>query len=65
MAPVSSGQLPADLTAADDALRRRSFDCLRDSSSVGQNKTLVRGTKFWIYNFNKIGENTYTYYKWK
>lgn len=38
MAPVSSGQLPADSTAADDALHRRSLDCLRDGSSVGQNK---------------------------
>lgn len=70
MAPVSSGQLPADLTAADDALHRRSFDCLRDSTSVGQNKTqtLVRKWVKVLYihccllqsanNFNKTREHS-------
>lgn len=49
MAPVSSGWLPADLTAADDALHRWSFHCFRDGFSVGQNKkpqTHVGDTEF-------------------
>lgn len=49
--PMSSVQLLADSTAADDTLRRCSFHCLRNSFTMGVNKTHTDKNTSQKYNY--------------